>query len=262
MRLRASPAARTDGRGVAKGKRLAKLYGCSEGCHGKGIEGAVQYDQLMVGRVVAPNLTSAVRRYSDPELAAIIRTGVRPDGHNIIMMSEFLRLLTDEELGDIVAYLRSVPAVEGPGPEVRLGPGGSFLYGHRAVYNYGPVYTGGHAAAAGERGRRAAWPPSCQHRLRGLSRLRPQRRCAVGRRDGGAATAADHRCVHTGGLHRADAQRRPRSAGASLTTCAKRRSAPLSVLTQAQIDDLYSYLRELPCVRRRGRREPVTRAMP
>ncbi len=89
----------TDAESIAKGQQLAKLYGCSGDCHGKGIEGHVVGDQLMTGRIVAPNLTSAVRRYSDPELAAIIRTGVRPDGHNVIMMSEFLRLLTDEEVG-------------------------------------------------------------------------------------------------------------------------------------------------------------------
>ena len=64
-----------------------------------------------------------MRRYSDAELAAIIRTGVRPDGRSVIAMpSDALRFLTDEDLGDIVAYLRSVPPVEGAGPEVRLGP--------------------------------------------------------------------------------------------------------------------------------------------
>jgi len=113
----------TDAESIAKGKRLAKLNGCSEGCHGKGIGGDLMVDEPMIGRLMAPNLTSAVRRYSDAELAAIIRTGVRPDGRSVIAMpSDALRLLTDEDLGDIVAYLRSVPPVEGPGPEVRLGP--------------------------------------------------------------------------------------------------------------------------------------------
>ena len=113
----------TDADSVAKGKRLAKLYGCSEGCHGKGIEGDVMVDSPLVARVVAPNLTSAVRRYSDPELAAIIRTGVRPDGRSVFVMpSQALRLISDEELGDILAYLRSVPAVDGPRLEGRVGP--------------------------------------------------------------------------------------------------------------------------------------------
>lgn len=81
------------------------------------------FDEPMIGRVVAPNLTAAVRKYSDSELVGIIRNGVRPGGRSMMVMpAEAFVLLTDEDLGRIIAFLRSLPAVEGPGPSVSLGP--------------------------------------------------------------------------------------------------------------------------------------------
>ena len=81
------------------------------------------FDEPMIGRVVAPNLTAAVRKYSDAELVGIIRHGVRPGGRSMMVMpAEAFVLLTDEDLGRIIAFLKSLPAVEGPGPSVSLGP--------------------------------------------------------------------------------------------------------------------------------------------
>ena len=44
------------------------------------------FDEPMIGRVVAPNLTAAVRKYSDSELVGIIRNGVRPGGQSMMVM--------------------------------------------------------------------------------------------------------------------------------------------------------------------------------
>src|SRR6516225_2919815 len=63
---------------ISEGRRLATIRGCFAGCHGKEAAGAVMFDEPMIGRIVAPNLTAAVRKYSDTELAVIIRNGVRP----------------------------------------------------------------------------------------------------------------------------------------------------------------------------------------
>jgi hypothetical protein len=70
----------TDPAAVVEGRRLATVRGCVGACHGKQAEGTVMFDQPMIGRVVAPDLTAAVRKYSDSELAVIIRNGVRPGG--------------------------------------------------------------------------------------------------------------------------------------------------------------------------------------
>ena len=113
----------TDGASITEGRRLATLRGCFGGCHGKEVEGAVMFDQPLIGRVVAPNLTAAVRKYTDPELVDIVRNGVRPDGRSMMIMpaEEFVQL-NDEDLGRIIAFLKSVPPVDGPGPSVSLGP--------------------------------------------------------------------------------------------------------------------------------------------
>ena len=108
---------------IAEGRRLARLRGCSGGCHGTEIEGSVFMDEPLLAQVVAPNLSVAVRRYSDAELVRIIRRGVRPDGQSVVVMpSEMFSALSDADLGKILAYLHSAPARPGPGREVRLGP--------------------------------------------------------------------------------------------------------------------------------------------
>jgi mono/diheme cytochrome c family protein len=79
----------------------------------------------MIARIVAPNLTSAVRRYTDAQLAAVIRQGVLPGGRSVLVMpSEAFVALTDADLGRILGFLKSLPAVEGPGPAISLGPAG------------------------------------------------------------------------------------------------------------------------------------------
>ena len=115
----------TDPAAISEGRRLATIHGCFNDCHGKRGEGRVLFDQPMIGRIVAPNLTSAVRRYTDAQLAAIIRQGVRPGGRGVLVMpSEAFATLTDADLGRILGFLKSLPAVDGPGPSISLGPVG------------------------------------------------------------------------------------------------------------------------------------------
>jgi mono/diheme cytochrome c family protein len=113
----------TDPASIAEGRRLAITRGCFGGCHGRQVEGAVMFDEPMIGRIVAPNLTAAVRRYSDSELVGIIRNGVRPDGRSMMVMpAEAFVLLTDDDMGRIIAFLKSLPSVDGPGPSISMGP--------------------------------------------------------------------------------------------------------------------------------------------
>lgn len=113
----------TDAASISEGQRLATVRGCFTGCHGNQGRGAVMFDQPMIARVVAPNLTAAAHKYSDVELAAIVRNGVRPGGRSLVIMpSEAFVELTDADLGKIIAFLKSLPEAEGPGPDVSLGP--------------------------------------------------------------------------------------------------------------------------------------------
>lgn len=112
----------SDAASIAEGRRLATLRGCL-GCHGKNAEGTVLFDDPLIARIVAPNLTHAARKYNDAELVTIIRRGLRPDGRSVaVMPSEEFVVLTDEDIGRIIAYLKSLPAADGPDPEVSLRP--------------------------------------------------------------------------------------------------------------------------------------------
>lgn len=112
-----------DSAAIAEGQRLATLRGCYGGCHGSEAEGRVFIDDPLLARLVAPNLTWAVRERSDVELEQIIRHGVFPDGRSTLgMPSSMFHLLTDEDLGAILAFLRMLPPSEGPQTEMRIGP--------------------------------------------------------------------------------------------------------------------------------------------
>jgi len=115
----------TDPAAIIEGRRLATVHGCLGDCHGRQGEGRVMFDQPLIARIVAPNLTSAVRKYTDAQLTAIIRRGILPGGRSVIVMpAEAFVALTDADLGRILACLKNLPVVEGPGRSISVGPAG------------------------------------------------------------------------------------------------------------------------------------------
>ncbi|WP_232830316.1 cytochrome c [Oceanicella sp. SM1341] len=124
----ASPPARAAA-DLARGAYLVEAIGACGNCHTPfGPQGPDQARALS-GRLVednaaftayAPNITPAgpSGRWSDAELARAIREGIRPDGSLIgpPMPFALYRGLSDEDLAAMVAYLRSVPAVENAVP--------------------------------------------------------------------------------------------------------------------------------------------------
>ncbi len=108
---------------IAEGERLARIRGCMDGCHGKDMQGQVFIDNPLMAKVIAPNLTRFAANHSDAELIKVIRYGVRTDGTSVwIMPSQMFFHLNDEELGAIIAFIRSVPVTDGPDWEFSLGP--------------------------------------------------------------------------------------------------------------------------------------------
>jgi mono/diheme cytochrome c family protein len=103
-----------DSTALIEGERLARVRGCFGGCHGVRLEGQVFFDDPKVARLVAPNLTAAAARWSDAELARIIRHGVRPNGRSVFSMpAHTFSGLSDDDLGAILAFLRHVPPEPG-----------------------------------------------------------------------------------------------------------------------------------------------------
>lgn len=108
---------------IAEGERLARIHGCYNGCHGEQAEGGLFFDDFAFGTMKAPDLTRAVHTLSDAELERVIRHGVRPDGSTVyVMPSDMFYNLSDEDLGDILAFLRSLPRTDGPEVAFRPGP--------------------------------------------------------------------------------------------------------------------------------------------
>jgi mono/diheme cytochrome c family protein len=120
----------TDAASVEEGRRLVAIRGCAD-CHGVDLGGAVMLDDPMVGRVYAANLTtgagSATAGFTAADWEHAIRHGIGPDGRGLIIMpATDYAGLSDEDLGRMVAYLRTIPPVDRPIPEPVVGPMGRF----------------------------------------------------------------------------------------------------------------------------------------
>ena len=72
---------------------------------------------MMMGKLVAPNLTTGKggvgAKYNGAQLARVLRHGVKQDGHPALFMpsQEFVNL-NEQDLANIVAYVKSVPPVD------------------------------------------------------------------------------------------------------------------------------------------------------
>jgi cytochrome c553 len=112
-----------DAASIAEGERLATVRGCYLACHGTKGAGSEMLDDFMLGHINAPNLYQAAQKYSDSELAGLIRDGLRPDGQGVLIMpSQTFHGLNDQDLGRIIAFMRTLPASSGPARREQLGP--------------------------------------------------------------------------------------------------------------------------------------------
>jgi len=118
-------------RAVRRGRHLVEArYGCTD-CHGTDFGGGVMVDNAALGRILGPNLTtgqgSRTLRYGPADWDRMVRHGVKPDGRPGAMPSEDFQYMSDQELSDVVAYIRSLPPVDRAVPAVSLGPLGTVL---------------------------------------------------------------------------------------------------------------------------------------
>lgn len=106
----------SDAESIANGKHIFQFRGC-EACHGENLEGMVYLDDPAIGKVISSNLTTGSGgvggEMTDDDWVRAIRHGVRPDGTGYLFMpsTEFY-YLSDDDLGDVIAYIKSVPPVD------------------------------------------------------------------------------------------------------------------------------------------------------
>ncbi|MBP6514914.1 MAG: cytochrome c [Steroidobacteraceae bacterium] len=111
-----------DAAALEQGRLRARLVGCYKGCHGPEAEGTVWVDEPGIARLTTPNLTQVIPQYTDAELVRLLRYGVRRDGTTAIgMPSHMFFHLSESDLGAVIAFMRSLPAREGPKQERHFG---------------------------------------------------------------------------------------------------------------------------------------------
>lgn len=118
-------------RALERGRHLVRSrFACIE-CHGDDFSGGVMIDDPAIGRILGPNLTAGeggvVGGYTLADWDRKVRHGVNPGGWGGPMPSEDFWAMSDQELSDIVALIRSSPPVDNTVPPVSLGPVGKVL---------------------------------------------------------------------------------------------------------------------------------------
>jgi mono/diheme cytochrome c family protein len=114
----------TDTESIAYGEHLASIRGC-KACHGEELSGEIEFQDPTVGVIANANLTggrgSEVIGYSVEDWDRAIRHGIGPDGKPLIIMpSNQHNIMSDEELGALLAYIQSLPPVDNQLPELEL----------------------------------------------------------------------------------------------------------------------------------------------
>ena len=112
------------------GRHLYATRGCAD-CHGADGAGKLLVDAPHVVRIVPSNLTRSVRdeAWTDDRLAAAIRHGVRPDGTPLMIMpTGDYTDMDDHDIASILAYLRTLPAVDADPGLTQVRPLGRVLY--------------------------------------------------------------------------------------------------------------------------------------
>lgn len=120
----------TDADAVTRGKHIATIWACTR-CHGADLSGTVIANDPLAGivplqgAIPASNLTSGkggiATSYTDADWVRAIRHGVLPDGQVEVLMFDY-STMSDQDLGDLIAYLKQIPPVDTNYPEMSYGP--------------------------------------------------------------------------------------------------------------------------------------------
>ena len=111
------PALSSDPAVLARGKYLVDHVLAWTDCHAPDLGGAIQMDQLLIGRLTSPNLTTGTggigAGLTAEDWIRAIRYGIGADGHSLVLMpSSDYAHLSDADLAAVIAYARSVPPVD------------------------------------------------------------------------------------------------------------------------------------------------------
>jgi len=114
----------TDSESIAYGEHIARIRGC-KGCHREDLSGQIEGQDPMVGLIANANLTggagSEVIGYTVEDWDRAIRHGIGLDGKPLIVMpSNQHNVMSDEDLGALIAFIKSMPPVDNELPELEV----------------------------------------------------------------------------------------------------------------------------------------------
>ena len=121
----------TDAASVAHGKHFVQAVSACMDCHAADLGGKVFLD-VPPFRIVAPNLTRGQgglsSQFTDADFVLAIRYGLNPDHRRLVVMpSNNFTWLSDRDLADIIAYIKTVRPVDRVLPDTRFSPLGRAL---------------------------------------------------------------------------------------------------------------------------------------
>jgi mono/diheme cytochrome c family protein len=122
----------TDEAALARGAHLINAT-CKD-CHGADLSGEPLVEDPAFATIYGTNITGLAESRSDADLVRAIRHGVGTDGRRLIIMpSEAFIYFSEEDLGSVIAYLKTLPRTGDDTPSPQLGPVGRVLMGTGAL---------------------------------------------------------------------------------------------------------------------------------
>jgi mono/diheme cytochrome c family protein len=111
-------------RAIERGRRYLEARVVCADCHGKDFGGTVLFDNPIMGRWSAPNITrgGVTASYSGGDWLKIVRHGLRSDGTATTMPAGAFTSLSDQEIADIATYISSLPPIHHAQPPTVIGP--------------------------------------------------------------------------------------------------------------------------------------------
>lgn len=106
-----------DSLSIAEGQRYANIFGCTS-CHGDRLQGNLLVDDPVFGQLVAPHLApgagSVTTSFEAEDWVRAIRHGIGGDGRPLLIMpsSEYSKGMAEEDMGRIIAWIRSSEPVD------------------------------------------------------------------------------------------------------------------------------------------------------